>query len=290
MALSPALADTAAVALESGRICGTAGRCQRDMRSWAAEYPGLYGSSVFDPALFSTLALAASFSGPWFDAEQLRMANRACLWCFGLDWLIDYQARDAAEVTGLVERCLAVADGGPSRPGDELTAFLADLRDELAAAPGFRTLGPIWREDLAATLEAMAREWCWKTAGTKPTLDEYLGNADNLGFSVVFTAHWAYTTAEVTRVAEVRAASRTVQQAIRLLNDLGTYERDLQWGDVNALLLGPDRAEISERIAALTEEVRRRTEPLPPQIGGYLRRQLDFCAGFYGISDYWGSL
>ncbi len=290
MALSPALADSAAAALESGQICGTAGRCQREMRAWAAEYPGLYGSAAFDPALFSTLALAASFSGPWFDAGQLRMANRFCLWCFGLDWLIDYRARDAAEVTGLVERCLTVADGGPPAPGDELTGFLADLRDELAAAPGFAALGSVWRDDLAATLEAMAREWHWKAAGTRPGFADYLANADNLGFSVVFTAHWAYTTPDVTQVAETRAASRTVQQAIRLLNDLGTYERDLEWGDLNALLLGPDRAEITERVAALTAETVRRTASLPPEIGGYLRRQLDFCAGFYGVTDYWGSL
>jgi len=290
MVLSPAVADTAAAALESGRICGTAGRCQRDMRAWAAEYPGLYGSNAFDPALFSTLALAAAFSGPWFDAGQLRMANRACLWCFGLDWLIDYQATAADEVAGLVARCLAIADGGPAVPGDELTAFLADLRDELATAPGFAVLGPVWREDLAAMLDAMAREWHWKAAGTKPTFDEYLDNADNLGFSVVFTAHWAFTTPEVTQVAEVRAASRTVQRAIRLLNDLGTYERDVSWGDLNALLLGVDRDDVAARVAELTGEVREQTTALPPQIGGYLRRQLDFCAGFYGISDYWGDL
>src|SRR5687768_13128577 len=178
-------------ALESGTICAVAGQSQRQMRSWAAEYPGLYGSDAFDPALFSTLALAAAFSGPGRTAADLRMANRMCLWCFGLDWLIDYKAASRTEVTALVRRCAAVAAGADenvaagARGDDDLTRFLTDVRDELAAAPAFPALRDVWLDELRRMLDAMALEWDWKDAlkngGDAPAFERYLANADNLG-------------------------------------------------------------------------------------------------------------
>jgi Terpene synthase family 2, C-terminal metal binding len=280
-------------AVESGRICAVAGKSQREMREWAAAYPGLYDVKVFDPALFSTLALAAAFSGPWFTGDQLRMANRVCLWCFGLDWLIDHVATSSAEVRGIVRRVRAVADGGPAVPGDDLTLFLADIRDELGTAAAFPALRDVWRDEFQRMLDAMVLEWEWKM-GTKPTFDEYLANADNLGFSFVLTAHWISTGEPgESPAAEVRVAAGAVQKVIRLLNDLGTYERDLKWGDLNGLMLGVGREDIDRRIAELTTSARELLRPLQttrPLLAHYMERQMDFCAGFYGVTDYWGSL
>lgn len=280
-------------ALASGIICAVAGRAQRQMRAWATEYPSLYESKAFDPALFSTLALAAAFSGPGLSADELRMANRACLWCFGLDWRIDYAATSQAEVRETVSRCKAVADGAAPQDGDDLTRFLADLRDELAVRPAHAELRPIWRTELHRMLDAMALEWDWKAArGAPPSFAEYLGNADNLGFSFVFTTHWIHV-GPAGPVEAVVAAGRQVQRVVRLLNDLGTYERDVAWGDLNALLLGASRAEVEQRVAELTAEAREliaRIEPTHAGLASYLERQMDFCAGFYGVTDYWGEL
>ncbi|WP_344973607.1 terpene synthase family protein [Streptosporangium fragile] len=282
-------------AVESGMICAVAGQCQRDMRGWAAEYPGLFSAKPFDAALYSTLSLAMAFSGPWFDAKQLRMANKVCLWAFGLDWLVDYVAASPEEAEGVTRRSLAVAGGAPPVPGDDLTRMLADIRDELAASPSFPALGPVWREELRSMLEAMLLEWRWKTEGRRPSFEEYLGNADNLGFSFAFTSHWIHTSGPpaAADVDRIREASRAVQRVIRLLNDLGTYERDVSWGDLNALLLGATRPEVERRIAALAARSRELIAPLRPdhpEIAGYLERQMDFCAGFYHVGDYWGAL
>ncbi|MBO2451431.1 hypothetical protein J4573_30375 [Actinomadura barringtoniae] len=321
-------------ALESGATCAVAGQGQRQMREWAAAYPGLYGAKAFDPALFSTLALAAAFSGPGLSARRLRMANRVCLWCFGLDWLIDYAATRADEVSDLVRRCKDVAasprpaampapprpaampapprpaaipappglDGSASTPAvADLMAFLADITTELAAAPAFARLGEVWFSELSLMLDAMAREWTWKadrkigtTDGTTdaPTFDAYLANADNLGFSFVLTSHWIAEGGHGEAEA-VRAASQAVQRVIRLLNDLGTYERDLQWGDLNALLLDLTRGEVEARIADLTAEARTAIHDMRDGHRGlatYMERQMDFCAGFYGVTDFWGAL
>jgi hypothetical protein len=61
-----------------------------------------------------------------------------------------------------------------------------------------------------------------------------------------------------------------------------------KWGDLNALLLGVGRTEVTVRIATLTAEAVWLLEPLPERVGGYLRRQMEFCSGFYGLADFWG--
>lgn len=265
------------------------------MREWAAQYPTLFSAKPFDAALFSTLALATAFSGPWLDSGRQRMANRTTLWCFGLDWLMDYVAADRAEATRIAERCLAVADGAAPADGDELTVFLADIRAELAGAAAGPVLGPIWRDELRRMLAAMVREHDWKADGASPpTFEEYLDNADNLGFSFVFAAHWTFTgpPPAATDVPAVRAASWAVQRVVRLLNDLATYERDVRWGDLNALLLGPSRTDVSQRVKVLAAEARDLTGALrdsQPALAEYLERQMDFCAGFYGVTDFWGA-
>lgn len=268
-------------AREAGRVSAMAARSQREMRRWAADYPVLYAAETFDPTLFSMSALGVAFSAPWFSIEQLRMANRVNLWVFGLDWSIDAVARNYGEAAEIVRRVEAVADGAPAVPGDDLTRFLADLREELLPH------SPVWRDELRLTLDAMMREWEWKDAGVLPTFEDYLANADNIGYSLVFAGHWAANGGSGD-VQAVREASWAVQRVVRLVNDIGSYERDVKWGDLNAFMLDVERAEVMERVSELTAEVIRLTEDVPKEHGEYLRRQMEFCKGFYAVADFWG--
>jgi hypothetical protein len=95
----------------------------------------------------------------------------------------------------------------------------------------------------------------------------------------------------------VVAALRAEQNVIRLLNDLGTYGRDVAWGDLNALLLHADpggaeiRREVTARLDALMAAATTAITPLARSVPGlaeFLLRQIGFCAGFYGITDFWG--
>ncbi|GLW12400.1 hypothetical protein Misp01_75280 [Microtetraspora sp. NBRC 13810] len=280
-------------AAQSGVVCATAGRLQRDMRERAAAYPALFDAKPFDAALYSTVSLAMAFSGPLMPARELGTACRVTLWCFGLDWLVDYVATSREEVDDVVRRCLPVAEGGPPVPGDDLTRFLADLRDDLAGAPAFAGLREVWLDELRRMLAGMTREWEWKTASAKPSLDEYLANADNLGFSFVLASHWIATGEPPgDEVARVREASWAVQRVIRLLNDVASYERDLSWGDLNALML-VSREDLERRLTTLAAEARELLGPLredQPRLADYMERQMDFCAGFYQVTDYWGTL
>jgi hypothetical protein len=302
-------------AAECGRICAGAGEAQRDLQEHAATYGELFPSNPFDAALFSTVALANAFCAPWMTAHELRIANRASLWAFALDWLIDYLATSREDVDDAVRRCLAVADGAPPAGDDQLARFLADIRTELAGAPAFEVLRPIWREELRLMLEAMAREWDWQASRASggnalPTFEEYLANADNICFSFVFVSHWILTEdaarlvpdgrpgifdgpPPVALVDEVRAAGREVQKVIRLLNDLGTYQRDVSWGDLNPLMLGVSRDEVTRHISVLVERCQELLDPLRaahPRLADFLDRYIGFNTGFYRLTDYWGKL
>ncbi|MFF0245155.1 terpene synthase family protein [Streptosporangium sandarakinum] len=282
-------------AAECGAVCAGAGRAQRDMREWAAAYPELFSAKPFDAALYSTLSLAMAFSGPWLGADRLRMANKVTLWAFGLDWLVDYVATSREEVEDIARRCADVAEGAPPSPGDDLTRMLAGIRDELSASPAYGVLGPVWRDELRRMLDGMLTEWRWKSEKARPTLEEYLANADNLGFSFVLAAHWIHVAdgAAVSDVEPLREASRAVQRVIRLLNDLGTYERDVAWGDLNAIPLDPGgHTGIERRATELAAHARELLTALDahPELTRYMERQMDFCAGFYQVGDYWGTL
>ncbi|HEX6873472.1 MAG TPA: terpene synthase family protein [Micromonosporaceae bacterium] len=286
-------------AAEFGRVCAVAAAGQRDLAQYAQKYPDLFSAKPFDATLFGTVSLANAFSAPGLDAQRLRMANRASLWGFGVDWQIDYLATSPAEVAEVCRRCLAVAGGEAAEEGDPLTRFLAELRAELAATPGFARVAAAWQEELRRMLDAMALEFRWRAevraGGTPPSLEDYLDNADNLGSSFVDLSHWLYTTdsGSPEDLDEVVAASRVEQRVIRLLNDLGTYERDLAWGDLNALMLGASRDEVSACIDQLVDECRRLTDRLSarqPELASFLTRQVGFCMGFYRVTDYWGAL
>ncbi|MGN9911655.1 terpene synthase family protein [Phytohabitans sp. LJ34] len=273
-----------------------AGQTQREMLRWVEAYPSLFSAKPFDATLYSTLSLATAFSGPSLDSGQQRMANAATLWCFALDWQVDYVATSAAEATAIARRCLAVAGGAAPEPDDELGALLAEIRGELAGAEAFAVLDPVWRDELRRMLDGMVREHQWKAPdASRPSFEEYLANADNLGFSFVFVAHWIHAgpPPSVVDIDDVRVASWAVQRVIRLLNDLATYERDVKWGDLNALMLGLDRTDVAQRAHTLAAEARRHLDAVrdrQPALSDYMERQMDFCFGFYGVTDYWGAL
>lgn len=282
-------------AAEHGRVCALSAACLRDLQECADTYPELFSAKPFGPTVFSGVALANAFGSPDAAPGQIRVAARMALWCFAADWLVDYVATTPDQVHELVRGCEAVGGGAAPDPEMPLQRFLAALRAELASSPSWPRLRPIWQEHLQRYLRANAREWEWKSAAATPDFEDYLGNADNFGSSLVNVSHWlangsVETAAELTALAEVSAE---VQRVLRLLNDLATYERDVTWGDLNGLMLGVSRAEVTERIKELAEKCGKLIDPLyadHPAEAVYLERQIGFSSGFYGLTDYWSAL
>ncbi|GAB3940235.1 terpene synthase family protein [Micromonospora vulcania] len=296
--LSETGGDQIALAAEQGRICALAAKGQRDLAERAAAYPDLFPARPFDPALFGNVAMAIAFGAPWCDLAQLRITNRAVLWGFAVDWLVDHEARTRDEIDRLRAGCLAVVEGGQPAAEDPLGRFLAELRDDLAVVPAYEAHGVVWRDEVRTMLDAMAREWDWKQAaanGVLPTLDEYLSNAANLACTVVNVVHWIHSDdpATLAHLDALVAASDQVQRILRLVNDLASYERDQRWGDLNALMLVPERADVEREIAGLLAHARELLGPLRsscPLPADYLARQIGFSTGFYGSTDFWGTV
>ncbi|MEW2445493.1 terpene synthase family protein [Micromonospora marina] len=282
--------DPLAVAAEQGRVCALAAQGQRGLRKAAAAHPELFPGDPFDATLFSSIAQAMAFSAPWHTAAELAVTNRAVLWGFAVDWLVDHQATSRAEVDRITGVCLDVLDGGES--GDPLGRFLAELRDDVAAAPAYPALRGQWRDSMARTLDAMAREWDWRHTG-RPRLADYLANADNLAATVVNVAHWIHTgsVSDAATLARLIEVGDEVQRALRLVNDLGTHRRDAESGDLNALLLVDDPAEVERRFAEQVDHCRVLLAKLAgevPREADFLSRQLGFTTGFYRSTDFWG--
>ncbi|MEH1166656.1 terpene synthase family protein [Micromonospora sp. CPCC 205539] len=292
--------DALAAAAEQGRISALASRGHRDLQERVALYPTLFPSPPVDGAMLGALALSTAFIAPWCTAQQLRIANRASLWVTAEDWLIDAVATSLDAVTGIVSNCIAVAEGATPAADDVLGQFLAEIRDELATVPAFADAQPLWRDEVRRMLAADALEWRWRAARAAddrqlPTFVEYLDNADGYGASFVNVSHWIATgTADtLNHLPTLTAASREVQQILRLVNDLASYERDLKTGDLNALLLGVDQDEINRQIAERIDQCRallHDLEQVCPQEATYLAREIGFTTAFYGRTDFWGSV
>ncbi|MEV4178302.1 terpene synthase family protein [Nonomuraea sp. NPDC049709] len=273
-------------AADLGRTCALGVECARDLARHAARHPELFPARPFDPGFFHSLGLVGAFGSPWATAAELRAVNRAALWVFAVDLLIDHVATSRGEVAGMVGECVAVAAG--KDPDSPLTRFLAELRDDFGADPR-------WRGQLERMLTAMEREWEWRESRAVPGLDEYLANADSCGSSFVNLSHWLSLgdPATLSELARIRAASDEVQRYLRLLNDLTTHDREARWGDANALTLGADRTEVTDRMARHARAATELIVPLresDPRTALYLERQMGFNSGFYGVSDYWGEL
>jgi hypothetical protein len=273
-------------------VAAVAARGQRDLQAVVAARPRLFPPGAFDPALLGLIALANATSAPWLDAVALRAANRAALWAFAVDRLVDVVATTRAEVDSLTRRCRAVAAGAPAAGDDAAAALLADLRDGLAAGPSYAVLAPTWRREAGRMLAAMAREWRWVRAGTRPSVAEYLANADNLGLSFVYASHLVATLSPSAagRRSALLATARAAQRAVRVVNDLATEERDRATGDLNLLRLGVSRPRAAALLDTLVAECRTRCAGLRdelPQPVDFLERQVEFNLGFHPRADYW---
>ncbi|MFC4052411.1 terpene synthase family protein [Actinomadura syzygii] len=300
--LNPQVPQYGAVAQAEDVIERLRAQCEDDLRYTIARYSELFPSDVFDGGLPSKLARAIVAQAPGSTAALLAHEARASLWVFPVDWLIDTRARSREEVRGLRRRCLAVADGAEPEPGDAVGAFLAELRDDLAARPAFAERRPLWRRHLAAMLAAMVREWDWRFAraasdpregpAAPPTFEDYQDNADNFGSTWVNVVHWiAHDEPGVAEcLPELVDASQRVQQTLRLFNDLATWQREKNTGDLNALRLVTSDV-LKRRIGELLTECAALIDALAdacPDGADYLRRQLRFSDAFYSAGDdYW---
>lgn len=216
-------------------------RTAKALYQWAARYPLIRRVRVWP------LALSVSAASPFSSLDALISTTRLSLWVFTLDDLFDEERAPEKELLRRAERYRAVALGEPVAPSrDSLATALRDVREDLATYPLFGSLGHEWENALAGTIHGMVTEYHWRLrhrsegASALPSYEDYIENGL---YSIGGPPHvWAalITTGDPStpyHLDHLRLMERAACTAIRLANDLRSYQKEIDEGNVNALVL-----------------------------------------------------
>jgi len=233
-----------------------------DLRGFATRYP------LFDAARFPALALTIRTYLPEAQREGHALLALVSLWIIAFDALVDEGTVDATEHAALVTRYGILLDGDGARgipdnqaqhaeAADQLDAALREIGVRLAAHEPPTALCDWWRSSLRATMAAIVRQReLGRAGGDAPGYDAILPLlVDSVGVRP-YLAVGAIIGREpglaARRPALVALASECAV-AIRLANDLRTWEKDEREGGINTLVaLQSDLARARPGVAAAT--------------------------------------
>jgi hypothetical protein len=228
---------------EQVRIFDLSARTSQTLHRWAARYPLIRRVRVWP------LALSVAAGAPFTSVEALISTARLSLWVFTLDDLFDEERVPQSELMKRAERYRALTHNEiPCPSGDSLATALCELRDDLASYPLFGPLGSEWANALCGTIEGMMREYQWRLAyrkgadsrATLPTYEEYVATGR---YSIGGPPHiWAalITSDDPSTPAHLdhlRAMEQLASTCIRLANDLQSYQKEVDEGKINALVI-----------------------------------------------------
>lgn len=228
---------------EQVRIFDLSARMSQTLHRWAARYPLIRRVRVWP------LSLSVAAGAPFTSVEALISTARLSLWVFTLDDLFDEERVPQSELMKRAERYRALAHSAmPCPTGDSLATALCELRDDLATYPLFGPLGSEWADALCGTIDGMMREYNWRLAyrkgadenATLPSYDEYVATGRySIGgpphiWSALITTDDPSTPAHLDHL---RAMEQLASTCIRLANDLQSYQKEIQEGKINALVI-----------------------------------------------------
>jgi len=226
---------------EQVRIFDLSARTSQTLHRWAARFPLIRRVRVWP------LSLSVAAGAPFTSVEALISTARLSLWVFTLDDLFDEERVPQVELTKRAERYRALAHKEiPCPTGDSLATALCELRDDLATYPLFSELGKEWADALCGTIDGMTREYQWRLsyrnhgAARLPTYEEYVETGR---YSIGGPPHiWAalITTDDAStpkHLDHLRAMEQLASTCIRLANDLQSYQKEVNEGKINALVI-----------------------------------------------------
>jgi hypothetical protein len=228
---------------EQVRIFDLSARTAQTLHRWAARYPLIRRIRVWP------LSLSVAAGAPFASVEALISTARLSLWVFTLDDLFDEERVPQGELMKRAERYRALAHGEiPCPNGDSLATALCEIRDDLAKYALFGPLGTEWANSLCGTIDGMMREYHWRLAyrkgadenATLPSYAEYVATGRySIGgpphiWAALITSDDASTPAHLDHL---RGMEELASTGIRLANDLQSYQKEIQEGKINALVI-----------------------------------------------------
>lgn len=296
---------------EQERVQRVANQLTADLGPWVR------GWSVINPVRLPTTALTLAAAAPDWDPANLQLLAKVTLWIFSIDDAID----EAQIPTKLLTRKLAawrtvLQDPCRShrRASDEYTAILAEIGRSIAKSPLFKPLHAHWRRNFERMFAGMLfeRETGRRVRADGPAaLPSYAAYLEHGLYSVgvpSFATSASLLRAEPGTLAEwpvFVAMEREAGRALRLANDLRTWQKEAREHNLNALMIlqhtyavggmpahaartwaqrevARQMALCQARCAAMALWASGRI----PDITGALARTVDFSVEFYREHDY----
>ena len=256
----------------------------RSLQRWAARHP-----SVVDLDLVLPVALTHTFCCPWLRPDELLAGCRTALWVFHVDDVVEKVPLD-------VPRLLDIAAGAAPDPENPTETVLGELRDELTGRPLFDATGDLWGNTLNCLLTGLMWErdtaLALSAGAAEPSVEEYLRHAFTIGSAFVRSSLWlgSEDLGLLPQLDVLSAGMSEAVVAVRLANDLASYERELaEPASLNVLMLqGIDErwvhSEIRKRRARCAEILAPVLQESNAAVG--VLRLIDYTTTFYLNTDY----
>lgn len=221
-----------------GAVFAAVGRLMPDLQQWCAGYPSLRTERVAPVSL--TVAAAAPFAGH----GALLAAAKVTLWIFALDDLFDESLLPRSQLLAAAEEFMTVARAGRAEVPGELANCLVDARAAVAEFPLFDSLAADWAAAMCGTVDAMVREYDWRTAfqttGSLPTYEDYVQN----GLYSIGGPPYLWTTlvssgdpSLLSVLPRLRLMEPLASSCIRLANDLRSDAKERLEGKLNGVVI-----------------------------------------------------
>nr|Q5KSN4.1 RecName: Full=Ent-pimara-9(11),15-diene synthase; Short=PMD synthase [Streptomyces sp. KO-3988]BAD86798.1 hypothetical protein [Streptomyces sp. KO-3988] len=268
-----------------------------DLRSWAAEYPQVLEATPIEALAISTAAIS-----PWRGANELRLsAPDVRCGPTPLDDHVEQNVRSLDELDDLFGRCEAIVRGGDRDDGHPLLASLSGWQSALERAPHYPKLAGLWGDRFAEALRGERYDWTAGLArdrGEGPSdPQEYLTYAASSNAWITHFPRWATSDRDdlLDGLPVLDNALEAIEVAVRLSNDLATFERErAEPGQNNILMYDTSPDWVHDELDRHSRKAQEQLDPLatagfPPAVE--LLRLLDWSVTFYSGADFrgWGS-
>lgn len=211
------------------------------LEKWIRQYPFIRTTRI------PTIALVTATALPWMSVSDVLTAAKVLFWIFGVDDKVDERIFTLAEIRRKADQWYSIANHGPTNErddNDELTAILLEIRKGLSKSHLFEPLREYWSNSVRCLIEAMIQECQYRLqynaygACALPPLDEYLHN-DSVGMYLWQSAVLILLrdSSVIEHFESINEAINYAGAAVRLYNDVRTFDREIQEGGINAILI-----------------------------------------------------
>jgi len=231
---------------EKQHIIQKAGSLVEPLKKWASGYTVIRPIRIPMSALSTAIAFATVI--PPMPPVECVLLSKLGLWTFGVDDVTDGRKMPLAEFERKVETWCSIAslDTDTIDDNHDLTTMILEVKNELSKHRLFGSLCRQWSFSTRIFLEGIAQEYRHALdhgAGrlpTLPTLEEYLRYS--IGSIGVFV--WSFTAFIILDDLSIREqlepiseALRYTSLALRLYNDLQTFDKEIEEGKINSIVI-----------------------------------------------------